>query len=332
MFGSNKDLSKFISPYYYNVITKIIVICSVGLLSQPYWQEVFNSILSNVGLSITESYHPIAAVFVLVIGLSYNAISHYIMLEHSKKEPIPQKDISECRVFEGFNDVCQALIPLVEDNKYIFETYGPNSSAASMGELRTDMELWHQSRIDYIVPNNELISCIINKNKSLIPFKYKDSFNKLNSHIYAFKKHVENPNFDYTSHQFPANFDATIKDVCVKENTIDKDFIKITKWIDRKVCFNGVNEKRVFGSFLFSTSNSKDIDLVILLDENAELPKISKYLKRIEYQAKLKFKKPIHTSVFLSNEQDNYEEFVKKNKYNYQLNGKKFTLFDFAFC
>jgi hypothetical protein len=332
MFLFKNDLSKFFNPRYYNIITYLLVLCGIGLLSSPLWRDSLESILNKVGVNIPNSFHPVYGIILICITLFFNWGSQYINLALANKGNIPQKEISKCKEFENFKEICQALIPLVDDNKYIFETYGPNSSAANIGELRTDMELWHQSRKDYIVPNNELINCIINKNKSLIPSKHQELFNKLNSHIYAFKKHVENPNFDYTTHQFPASFDTTIKDVCFEENLIEKDFIKITKWLDRRVCFNGVAEKRIFGSFLFSTSNSKDIDLVILLDENAEVSKISKHLKRIEYQAKLKFKKPIHTSVFLYNEQDNYTEFVQKNKYNYQLNGKKFTLFDFAFC
>ncbi|QNF31664.1 hypothetical protein HUW51_02580 [Adhaeribacter swui] len=77
--------------------------------------------------------------------------------------------IIECVTVNTFSELCQLLLKPLEDNKYVFKTFGPNSSFSELTSLRVDMTLWHNARLENIIPNNELIRCLIEKNSHLIP-------------------------------------------------------------------------------------------------------------------------------------------------------------------
>ncbi|MGF7041043.1 hypothetical protein [Mucilaginibacter lappiensis] len=231
------------------------------------------------------------------------------------------KELS-CNEVKSFIELCQLLIVFIDDNKYIFQTYGPNSSANEINELRTDMTLWHNARVDYILPNNEIINCLIEKNKHLIPESHNLVFRKLTSHIYAFKKHVENPTLDYTEYQFPKEIEKIIKDECVMYiANEDKEFLKIYKWIHRNLKTKQVTEAYFFGSIMFSTKYNKDVDIVLMLSA-LELEGILKFKRK---KAKINrsftkiFKKPLHIEVFTNKEGARFREFLNRNQYKHEI-------------
>jgi hypothetical protein len=329
-----KNIPKFVNPRYYNWITKTLIVAGIALISKPLWREILNELLNKIGLKISNEYDPILGLIIIILALAYNLISQYITTkEISQRDTIPQKEISKCKTFGSFYELCQSLIPLMDDNKYIFKTFGPNSSASEIEPLRSDLTLWNQSRIEYIIPNNEIISCIIIKNKSLIPVLYIELFERLKAHLYSFKKHVENPNFDYTSYQFPSEIEFVIKNNCYNMTTNSEKFKRVSNWLNNKLLYNEIHEKIIIGSFLFSTESSNDLDILIHLNtSNKEaLSQLHNKLKDVEYSFKLKFKKNLHLTIFTSHEASAYNEFLNRNNYNYLLNGKRFTLFNSSF-
>jgi predicted nucleotidyltransferase len=227
-----------------------------------------------------------------------------------------------CVQVKSFIELCQLLIAFIDDNKYIFQTFGPNSSANEIKELRTDMTLWHNARIDYILPNNEIIKCLIEKNRYLISENYSLVFRKLTSHIYAFKKHVENPSIDYTEYQFPKEIEKIIKDECVMYVlTEDKQFMNIYNWIHENLKTKQVMEAYLFGSIMYSTKYNKDVDVVLILNA-LELEGILKFKKKIAKINRLFtkiFNKPLHIEVFTNKEGTRFREFVNHNVYKHKL-------------
>ncbi|MBS1530157.1 MAG: hypothetical protein JSU01_07615, partial [Bacteroidetes bacterium] len=277
---------------------------------------------------------PLWGSIMIFLALTYNVVSQYISLKQVPEKSIePQKAISKCVEFEDFYGLCQALIPLIDDNKYIFGTFGPNSSASTLEPLRTDLSLWHESRKEYIIPNNSIIECLINKNEKFIPANNIEIFRRLKSHIYAYKKHVENTSFDYSDYQFPREIEQLIKHTCYDETTNNKDFKRIANWVDKKLSLKQVCEKSIIGSLLFSTKYSKDLDVLLLLNvfSDEDLVDTKKKLRSVQYSFKLKFKKNIHLTVFSVKEKIEYQEFLRKNDFKFLLNGERLTLFDFAF-
>jgi hypothetical protein len=227
-----------------------------------------------------------------------------------------------CIEVQSFTELCQLLIIFIDDNKYIFQTYGPNSSANEIHELRTDMTLWHNARVDYIVPNNKIINCLIEKNKRLISEYHNPVFLKLTAHIYAFEKHVENPAFDYTEYQFPKEIERLIKDECIAHIVgKDKEFSKIYNWINGNLKTKQVIEAYFFGSIMFSTKYNRDVDVVLILN----ISKVDDILKFEKKKAKISnsfikiFKKPLHIEVFTNNEGARFSDFLNCNLYKYKI-------------
>jgi predicted nucleotidyltransferase len=175
-----------------------------------------------------------------------------------------------------FYELCQQILPFLIENRYIFKTFGPNSSAQEMELLRMDMTLWKQARTDFIIPNNERIATLLNKNKDLIPAINLGLFQQLSSHIYAFKKHVENEDFDYSDFQFPSEIDNVIKETCIKEAQRQPFFLNAVQQIRNRLKFDGVKQIVLFGSFLFYSNNKNDIDFAILLDYNSNNSSLNK--------------------------------------------------------
>ncbi|WP_419803240.1 SMEK domain-containing protein [Mucilaginibacter sp.] len=102
-----------------------------------------------------------------------------------------------------FKDLCTVLKPYFDENGHVFKMFGPNSGANGLGLLRWDLTLWEKSKRDKILPNNRDISALITEYKKFIPDENKELFESFLAHSYAFEKHCEDSNFDYTLYQFP---------------------------------------------------------------------------------------------------------------------------------
>jgi hypothetical protein len=106
----------------------------------------------------------------------------------------------------SFPTLCKSIWPLMEDNKRIFDDFGPNSEAARPGEtertVRFDLALWKRQRFA-IGENNQAIAEQVRANMDLIPDRHAAIFRRLLSHIEAFSHHLFDENLDYRDHQFP---------------------------------------------------------------------------------------------------------------------------------
>lgn len=115
----------------------------------------------------------------------------------------------------SFSDLCRSLWPLMEDNRRIFEDFGPNSGAAHSGAeekiVRHDLSLW-RSRRPAIGVNNELIAKEIRSYADVIPEAHEKLFRKWLSHIEAFAAHLADDDVDYREHQFPRQVVEIIKE------------------------------------------------------------------------------------------------------------------------
>jgi|GEM_PF-1623581 len=113
---------------------------------------------------------------------------------------------------DSFNKLCEILYPYFNENGMIFKNFGPNSGSDGIGELRWDLTLWYKARREKLLPNNAIISSLIRENIQIIPQDYEDVFEEFLSHSYAFEKHCEDKNFDYSAHQFPVVITKIVHD------------------------------------------------------------------------------------------------------------------------
>jgi len=112
-----------------------------------------------------------------------------------------------------FKDLCKAIKPYFEENGRIFKKFGPNSGADVKEPLRWNLTLWYKARREKLLPNNKIVSTLINEYVSLIPEEHKELFDEFQSHAYAFEKHCEDAGFDYTMYQFPKRIVDVINQV-----------------------------------------------------------------------------------------------------------------------
>lgn len=104
---------------------------------------------------------------------------------------------------DSFNKLCKTIFPYFQENGNVFKKFGPNSGADSKEPLRRDLTLWYKSRREIILPNNVTISAFIRENRAVIPDEHIKVFDNFLAHSYAFEKHCEDADFDYSEHQFP---------------------------------------------------------------------------------------------------------------------------------
>jgi hypothetical protein len=74
------------------------------------------------------------------------------------------------------------------------------------------LTLWYKSRREKILPNNKVISELLNANKEVIPDEYSEIIFKFQNHVFAFEKHCEDALFDYSQYLFPKEFPKIIED------------------------------------------------------------------------------------------------------------------------
>ncbi len=114
-----------------------------------------------------------------------------------------------------FRSLCVMLWPLMEDNRRIFQDFGPNSGAvlfdAGEKEVRHDLSLWQHYR-KTIAENNTLIARYLRLYADVIPATHGVLFRKWLSHIDAFARHLEDPTVDYREHQFPRTVVGVVRE------------------------------------------------------------------------------------------------------------------------
>ena len=308
-----KNIIRLLWPKYYNRLTWSIIFGLAGpLISTPIWIDFANILLKKYNYpTINLQLNIIVGLIILVATLFYNSYHRYIEYKQSTPNEPAYKSVHQ-DLFVDFASMCQTILPILKDNEYIFTHTGLNSSANECAELRLDLSLWDTLKKDSIIPNNAKIRQIISKNIHLVPQSYKHLFNELDLHIQAFEAHVNNPNIDYTEHQFPKAITEVIEETCFQTATNNPIFIKIHKWLSKRVKKSNIEQCCIIGSFLMYPEQAKDVDIVICSSNNFE------DLRLLSFDFKLKFKRDLHITYFESQDQD-YINFCDRNKYKIEI-------------
>ena len=307
-----ETIFRLLIPKYYNRLTWYLIGgVAVPLLSCPLWINFVNIVLEECQYPIIKmESNIIAGLIVLISSLTYNVCSRYIEYKKSNTNEPAYMNVHQ-ENFVDFASMCQAILPILKDNEYIFKHTGPNSSADECGEWRMDLSLWEKFKRDSIIPNNAKISQIITKNIHLIPHSYRTIFEELNIHIKSFEAHINDSNVNYTEHQFPKEIVNIIEETCFSEATKNKTFDKTYKWLSRRLKKDKIKTACIIGSFLFYPEQARDVDIAIYTYKEF------KALNLLKFDFKIKFGKALHISYF---ERDmDYIIFCKKNKFKIDI-------------
>lgn len=307
------EIFKLLRPKYYNILTRILVFGGLTLFSKPIWVDILNIAFSEFQFSLIGEYDWAIGLTVILMALTYNTIHKYLDLKYEKLNE-PAFNQTEYKLFSDFGELCQEILPILKDNEYIFNTTGPNSGRDNIGELRTDLTMWEELKEKVIKPNNEAIKNLIKDNKAIIPSKYENDFKKMVLHIDAFQKHIENPNFDYSEFQFPKTFPDIILAHCFERAKNNKILKRKLKWLSKNLKLLNASQWIAFGSAVLTPKKASDFDIATLLDEGTDLNETYKKIETIKFDFKVKFRQPLHITLFENTNKADFSEFVDFNK------------------
>jgi hypothetical protein len=284
------------------------------LLSKPLWLDFLNIFFEQFEFSLIGEIDWMIGLTVIILALIYNIIHRYIDLNHERKSKPAFKNVSENK-FKSFGELCQEIVPILNDNKYIFETTGPNSNIENVEPLRTDLTIWNKLKNEVIAPNNLAIKKLIKSNENLIPNKYENVFKAMVLHIEAFNEHLRNPEFDYSNFQFPKEFSEIILAASFEEAKTDKNLLKKKNWLEKRIAKTNTLDWFIFGSTVYTPKKANDFDIAMLVEQNLMQidSKLSKEVDALKFDYKIKFKQDLHLTIFNKSEKSDYERFADNN-------------------
>ncbi len=218
------------------------------------------------------------------------------------------------KTYKNLATAASDIRKIMEENRRIFLSFGPNSSAGATGEIRHDPSSWQQLRQETICPNNEQIRNILKTVKRFSAVE-QPIVEKMLSHIEAFAHHCENPNYDYRDNQFPREFSNLILGYCAKVN---RSAIKVPtygQWLNETAKQLGlrIDEAYIFGSALFGEETS-DVDLLVKSPASSisEVKDQAALWEEVSTEFSAKFSLRLHMVVFSNLEADAYVGFISK--------------------
>lgn len=240
----------------------------------------------------------------------------WVSTKNRGEEKIKPIGYSKKEDIANFTQLAQAIWEPLSKNGKAFLSFGPNSGAESAAPVRWDLRIWEEAKREIIVPNNRIIKSLIEENIHFVPTEFKQVFEQMLAHIYAFEKHVENPALDYRDHRFPEEFSRIIDDVCFGNKKHQSDIVKLEKWIVKKIREYELPIMAGFigGSVLRGFYQGADVDIFILLDNETseEIRMSGRKLDEFKREFLNNFGRKIHVVAFSSVEETGFNEFLTK--------------------
>lgn len=252
----------------------------------------------------------------VIVGVVIWAISvAWVSAKHRNESKTQIPDHYKKDDITNFTQLARAIWEPLSKNGKAFMSFGPNSGAESAAPIRWDLKIWEEAKKDIIVPNNRIIKSLIEKYFHLVPFEFKSVFEQMLAHIYAFEKHVENPELDYRDHRFPDEFARIIDNACMKDEKHQADLTKIESWMVKKI---RKFELRVLAGFIGGSAlrgfyNEADIDIFILLNDKTpyEIKMSGRKLDVFKQEFLSNFGRKVHIVAFSSAEETGFYEFLE---------------------
>lgn len=302
-----KWLDRLLNPNFNN---KIIGTLIFGGFTLILYQNVISTLLSidwisenaHIKLSVQNDSDDLLKIFGIVV-VSIGSYFYYLV-HISNKNNVR---------FLTLKEVSCSIKKLLDENKRIFKTYGPNSSSHNITDLNTEQELqiWSKSKLEHIIPNNERIYTILENIDFFQPDELK-LVTAMKNHIEAFKEHCNNVDVDYTKYQFPIKFSDLISKYCNRVGLKEKTLKLYSNWIIEHIASNMINveEKYFFGSILYD-KNPMDLDILLLVnaDRYDDILEYSNKLKHMEQNFEKRFNLKLHLTVFFTKEINEFNRF-----------------------
>ena len=198
-----ETIEKYIENGHYKKYTGIKFLILTGRQEKYSTKTVNESINGKFEFDINKDVIDLSTVYVKLNEIN-DLQKSLAILELLKAQfsdlHVPEQPITQ---IENFDELKKLICKELKKTNKIFEDFGPNSGADSKGPVRWDLTLWYEARREKILPINNFVAAILQNHMSLIPEENHELVSKYLNHVFAFNKHVEDSNFDYSEYQFP---------------------------------------------------------------------------------------------------------------------------------
>jgi hypothetical protein len=133
-----------------------------------------------------------------------------LIIEWKKKHSEKIRRIFNIKQYQTRDQARNAVVPLLTENKVIFDTYGPMTDARFNPESEMPMR-WLAKVHQSILPNNRKLLNILDMNYGLLLEKEKETVELYRQHVFDFEqKHINKADID--SLQFPIKMSLIFTD------------------------------------------------------------------------------------------------------------------------
>jgi hypothetical protein len=133
-----------------------------------------------------------------------------LILTWKKEHSLKIQKLFNIKLFGNRPDARKSILPLLNENRKIFEIYGPLTDERFNPESEMP-KLWHRKTLQYILPNNRNILNIIEANYSLLSPGEIEVAELFKQHVFDFEsKHLNNE--DINGIQFPVELNNIFTD------------------------------------------------------------------------------------------------------------------------
>lgn len=133
------------------------------------------------------------------------------MLKKWKREH--EESIKNLFVAPQFNnrkDARDYIMPILMENKAVFDQYGPYSENAVKDKMATELE-WERLSLQKIIPNNRMIESVVSRNKDLMTEEESRLFIRFKLHREGFEYNKLSGDVNATVPTFPVEFENIFK-------------------------------------------------------------------------------------------------------------------------
>lgn len=302
-----EKLNRILNPNFDS--TFIWALLSGGILLVGYQRVI--QLCSNLEVLSGKTYVKLSlssgtdTVFIIIGGLMIISSVSIFTWRLMNSQPKALKK------YKSLAKAAKDIRPLMDDNRRIFTSFGPNSESGNIDDLRQDYEVWEQLKSKQIVPNNDEILSILNRVKVFDPAEIP-IVNNMKSHISAFREHCSNPNFDYTNDQFPLSFADLIFSYSKKGTN---NIATHSQWLKKALSdsMGEIESVYIFGSALYG-QEATDVDVIIKnnLENIDEIRKFSETSKNLKSSFENEFSISLHLKVFSDLEAESFSKFLEK--------------------
>ncbi len=305
-----EKLNRFLNPNFETKFISTLLVAGIALLG---YQRVLQ-LASSLEVFSGDVYVKLALssstdiIFVIIGALMVITSCFLFWLRGERSRE------SSVKKYKTLYDASLEIRPIMDENRRVFINFGPNSDSGSSGALRHDFEVWERLKIEQIIPNNEKILGILNHT-----FRFKKDelspVERIKSHIQAFETHCENPNQDYSEHQFPLEFADLINKYSSEKSKALNNIETYRSWIIENISEVKLKPLKIYlyGSALYG-QEATDVDMIMKTSATQvnQIKDDAKVCQLLSEDFKKQFGLHLHLKVFSELEAEAYKRYFGK--------------------